>query len=1193
MRMRSPRNIALLTFVLGAFGCGGSAASTVGGGDDASGDDAGGDVGDDSTPWLLGETDGCTPTTCGAQGKNCGKVDDGCGGSLDCGVCPGILVCGAQSPNVCGCVPKTCTALGVNCGQQSDGCGGLIDCGTCTAPETCGGSGKASVCGGVAVTCKPKACADFPTGACGPQSDGCGGLTANCGSCTAPQTCGGGGVAGQCGGGPAPCTAKTCASFPAGTCGPQSDGCGGLTPSCGSCTAPQVCGGGGVAGQCGGGPAPCTAKTCADFPAGTCGAQADGCGGLTANCNPCTAPKTCGGGGVANQCGGGPPACTPKTCADFPAGSCGQLSDGCAGLTANCGSCTAPQVCGGGGVAGQCGGGPAPCTPKTCAAFPAGTCGQMSDGCGGLTASCGTCTAPETCGGAGVPSQCGRSCVNLECKQVICTGTATTAVTGTIYDPAGNHPLPNVNVYVPNGTVKALSPGYPVCDGCSSGITGSPLVKTTTDVNGNFTLTNVPYGTGIPVVLQLGKWRRQVTVDTARCGSVALDAPGTPKASLKGRLPRNQSEGDMPQIAMATGNADPLECLLRKIGISDSEFTNPTGTGRVNLYSGYDDGTNSPTKSYAAGLGGAAFPAATSLWNSDAATATSGTHDLASYDVVLLGCEGQETTLNKPNAALKALQDYANGGGRVFGEHFHYAWMKYASGLTGAYRNWSTMVTWSTTLVYLNGPEVAAAVTSDPYPYTRETVSTAFPKASLMNQWLQSPAIGAATVASPSTFPVNGGRRSITTINDTADILQWIATVPTTYAADFSAGVWVTYPTAFNQYFSFDTPVATSPACGRFVFSDLHVSSGDATNTAFPNGCTTTTMSAQELALEYMFFDIASPVCGGAVTPPTCTPTTCSASGLSCGSAPDGCGGALSCGTCPTGSFCSGGVCKTSMCTPTTCAALGYNCGTWSDGCGGTLGCGACTSPASCGGGGKIGVCGGTTCTKTTCSALGLSCGSASDGCGGSLSCGTCPTGSFCSGGACKTSTCTATTCSALGLSCGSASDGCGGSLSCGTCPTGSFCSGGACKTSTCTAATCASLGYDCGSWADGCGGTLVCGSCVAPKTCGGGGKPGVCGGTSCAPTTCAALGYNCGLWADGCGGSLNCGACPAPATCAGGGLPGVCGGTPCAPTTCAKLGFDCGKTADGCGGVLDCGACSAPDSCGGGGTANVCGHIQ
>jgi hypothetical protein len=34
-------------------------------------------------------------------------------------------------------------------------------------------------------------------------------------------------------------------------CGPAGDGCGNLIPSCGTCTPPDTCGGGGKAGVCG------------------------------------------------------------------------------------------------------------------------------------------------------------------------------------------------------------------------------------------------------------------------------------------------------------------------------------------------------------------------------------------------------------------------------------------------------------------------------------------------------------------------------------------------------------------------------------------------------------------------------------------------------------------------------------------------------------------------------------------------------------------------------------------------------------------------------------------------------------------------------------------------------------------------------------------------------------------------------
>jgi hypothetical protein len=58
---------------------------------------------DDDEDGFGNACDGdCVPTSCAAQGKNCGTIPDQCGNTLYCGGCSGYATCGAPStPNVC------------------------------------------------------------------------------------------------------------------------------------------------------------------------------------------------------------------------------------------------------------------------------------------------------------------------------------------------------------------------------------------------------------------------------------------------------------------------------------------------------------------------------------------------------------------------------------------------------------------------------------------------------------------------------------------------------------------------------------------------------------------------------------------------------------------------------------------------------------------------------------------------------------------------------------------------------------------------------------------------------------------------------------------------------------------------------------------------------------------------------------
>lgn len=102
--------------------------------------------------------------------------------------------------------PDFCARLGASCAVVTavDNCGDMrsVNCGTCTLPQSCAGD-----CGGTANQCG--CCPMTDSQLCATAGATCGSVTAHdgcrertvssCGTCTNPQTCGGGGVANACG----------------------------------------------------------------------------------------------------------------------------------------------------------------------------------------------------------------------------------------------------------------------------------------------------------------------------------------------------------------------------------------------------------------------------------------------------------------------------------------------------------------------------------------------------------------------------------------------------------------------------------------------------------------------------------------------------------------------------------------------------------------------------------------------------------------------------------------------------------------------------------------------------------------------------------------------------------------------------------------------------------------------------------
>ena len=153
---------------------------------------------------------------------------------------------------------------------------------------------------------------------------------------------------------------------------------------------------------------------------------------------------------------------------------------------------------------------------------------------------------------------------------------------------------------------------------------------------------NAPSGTNIPLVIQIGKWRRKIILPTVtKCQDNAFNDPNTV------RLPRSMSDraagdaaGDvhMPQIALSTGHSDALDCLLRKIGIADSEFTPDSGGGRVHMYVG------GAGKS---GDQGSAMLASGATFADSYGTLFPNYGKMAGYDMIMLQCEGEQLANEK------------------------------------------------------------------------------------------------------------------------------------------------------------------------------------------------------------------------------------------------------------------------------------------------------------------------------------------------------------------------------------------------------------------------------------------------------------------------------------------------------------------------------------------------------------------
>jgi hypothetical protein len=395
-------------------------------------------------------------------------------------------------------------------------------------------------------------------------------------------------------------------------------------------------------------------------------------------------------------------------------------------------------------------------------------------------------------------------CTGLACQINACPGNVKTTITGTVYDPAGKNPLYGVVVYVPNATPAPIAVGAS-CYTCSELYTGTPIAAALTGANGQFTITNAPDGANIPLVIQIGKWRRQfVLPSVGNCTSTAV-----PDGTLT--LPKNGSEGDLPHIGIMTGGSDTLECLLYRMGVDKAEYVGGASTtGHIHIFQGVM-GHNTVPPGPVPEQG---------LWDSFA--------DIMKYDTVMLACEGEETV----NMNQQVLFDYTEQGGRVLASHFNYSWF-----YTGPFST-KNLATWL--------PNDNGIGDIDTSVVTTTWNGTPFARGQAFHDWL----LNVGALDNNALFIVAARHNANVTVVNTPSqpwlVLQGAATEP--------------------QQFTFDTPLGVPAAqqCGRVTYTDMHISNaaidygGVSTAGTTPAGCVSADLTPQELALEFSLFDLSS-----------------------------------------------------------------------------------------------------------------------------------------------------------------------------------------------------------------------------------------------------------------------------------------------------------------------------------------------
>jgi len=263
------------------------------------------------------------------------------------------------------------------------------------------------------------------------------------------------------------------------------------------------------------------------------------------------------------------------------------------------------------------------------AASLAGLAGCKSDGPGGG-------------GDGGGPDLAG--CIGSACNpQDNCANGTPTTIVGNVFAPNGLDPVPQVSVWVPTGAVPPAKTGLS-CDLCAQGSPPGSLASTLTRSDGFFSITGVPAGDDVTIIAELGRFRRVTHMKVVACTQNIV--PADPSAHGLRLPPKDAAfaaEDTAPHVAVATGDFDQIECVLKRMGFE-----------QFDLYNDRDPG--------------AALPATIGEF----AALLADPVKMAMYNIIIVNCTKAQFEDALTPAALTNLEAYVGTGGRLYATDWAY-----------------------------------------------------------------------------------------------------------------------------------------------------------------------------------------------------------------------------------------------------------------------------------------------------------------------------------------------------------------------------------------------------------------------------------------------------------------------------------------------------------------------------------------